>query len=131
VYESRAISARSPGVAARSFPFRDGRDDVEVRPPERGGDGDSQQRAGDDARVDAESGRADSQRHDRFAERDDHDQAVALSEVRRFDLPVFGSPQYQAAVVDRQRSSPADGSPRLGQEPGEHQHRRGRQDRLR
>ena len=52
--------------------------------------------------------RADAERDDRLAERDDDHRAVALGEVARFDPPALDAPDDEPAVVDEQRGDPAD-----------------------
>ena len=75
--------ARERGDTAgfRKLPFRDERDDVEVRPPERCGHRDAQDRGSDHSRVQLAS-RADADRDDRLAEGDDDDEPVTLREMR-------------------------------------------------
>ena len=67
-------------------PPREDRGDVEVEPPERGDDDDSEHRRGDHPRVQLEAG-ANADRDDRLAERDQDDQSVSLGEVLGRDLP--------------------------------------------
>ena len=59
---------------------------VEVEPPEGGGQGQPEQRRDDRDRLVQPSLGADSEVHYRFAQGDDHDQPVALGEVRRSEL---------------------------------------------
>ena len=65
---------------------REDRGDIEVEPPERRHDDDSEHRRGDYPRVQLEAG-ADADRDDRLAERDQDDQPVSLGEVLGRDLP--------------------------------------------
>ena len=85
-------------------PLRNQRDHVEVRPPERGGDGEAKQGSGDDAGI--ERGCTDPDRHDRLAERDDHDQAVPLGEVAGREPPALAAAHVRAEQVDRERKRP-------------------------
>jgi hypothetical protein len=86
-YTSLANAARSGPrhVLQQCLPDED--DPVEVRPPQARGDRDPQQSGRDVSRVERMPGRADADRHDRFPERDDDDQAEALDEVFRRDAP--------------------------------------------
>ena len=81
------------------------RDDVEVQPPERRGQHHAERRRGDDARVDM-SVRADSDRHDRLAERDQEDEAVALGEVPGHELPPVGAEEVRPSHVQQEREGP-------------------------
>ena len=95
-------------VAFASFPRAleasagDDRDDVEVRPPQRCRDDHSQHRCHDDARTDG-GARADADGDDRLAEGDDHDRAVALSEMSGHELPAVDAKQERPAEVEHQR----------------------------
>jgi hypothetical protein len=87
---------------------------VEVGPPHANRD---QQREGHredqlGAEVSAAPGRGEADRHDRFPEADDHEQAVALGEMRHRDAlkpsqTLAGEPR-RPAVVDRDRNRPED-----------------------
>jgi len=68
-------------VGLAKLPLGDGRDDVEVDPPERRDDRDAQQCRDDDSG--SEPACADAEGDDRLAEGDDDDQAVTLCEVGR------------------------------------------------
>ena len=71
-----------PGVARESRRSATSATTSKYEPPERRRDHDAERRRTDDAGVDL-LGRADADRDDRLAERDDDDQPVALGEVRR------------------------------------------------
>jgi hypothetical protein len=61
--------------------------------------------ARDDAGVDAGPG-AHADGHDRLAQGDQHDQAMALGEVARNQLPALGAEQIRPAHVQRQSQHP-------------------------
>ena len=82
------------------------RDDVEVRPPQRAGDADGQERREHDAAVELDALRAHADRHDRLPEGDDHDQAEALGEVLRVHVPALGADGEHDPVVEDQREHP-------------------------
>ena len=90
-----AAGARRQARRSRSRPT------TSPRPPPR------RAARADDPRVELEAGRADPERDDRLAERDDDDQAVALGEVAGDDAPALGAAGDEAAVVDDQRADPA------------------------
>ena len=98
------------------------RDDVEVRPPQGGGEADPEHRRRDHAGGEIDPG-TDTQRDDRLAERQDDDQAVALGEVPRHQLPPSHAEQRRAAPVDQDRDPPqrllgtAREERRAGQQP--------------
>jgi len=92
-------------LRSRPSAARDDRHDVEVRPPQRGGDHHAQYRRDYDARADRGS-RADADRHDRLAQRDDHDRPVTLGEVARYELPTLDAEQKRPAEVEHQRQAP-------------------------
>ena len=99
------LVALAPSARFRQAPRRDDRGDVEVDPPQRRRDHDPEQRRDDDAGVDRRL-RADADRDDRLAQRDDHDRAVALGEVPGHELPAVGAEQERAARVEQQREAP-------------------------
>ena len=81
------------------------RGDVEVRPPERARNRDAEDRGDDDTTVDPGfSSHAD--RHDRLAQGDDHDQAVAFGEVACDEPPTAGVDEQRAGHVEHERSRP-------------------------
>ena len=86
-------------VGLAKLPLGDGRDDVEVDPPERRDDRDAQQCRDDDSG--SEPACADAEGDDRLAEGDDDDQAVTFCEVGRIDAPVLRAAEPEPAVVDR------------------------------
>ena len=81
------------------------RHEVEVERPQCRGNRDSQHRGRDHPGVDPVLG-ADADRHDRLAERDDDDQAVALGEVTGLELPAPRPEQRRATHVDGERGDP-------------------------
>src|SRR5436190_2554547 len=98
----------APRRRAGEPPGRNQRHDVEVRPPQTGRQGDAQHRGGGDAGGQVCLG-ADPDRDDRFAERDDDDQPVALGEVAGNELPALGAEEERAAHVEAQRDRPQRG----------------------
>ena len=90
---------------ARQPPRRHQRHHVEVQPPHGGRDDDAEHGRGDDTGVHAGLG-TDADGHDGLAERDDHDQAVALGEVRRHQLPSLGAEEVRLGHVQHQGQSP-------------------------
>ncbi len=68
-------------------------------------------------------GGADADRDDRLAERDDHDQAVALGEVRGDEFPALGAEEVGAAHVEQQRQRPERPLGEAVEERGERQQR--------
>ena len=95
------------------------REEVEVRDPERCGDGQAEQ-CGDDGRG-GEGGLpgAEADRDQRLAERDDDDQAMALDEVRGLEPPTLQFFEQGAEHADRQRRQPEQWSEVTGDECGD------------
>ena len=94
---------------------------VEVRPPEGGGDDDSEDRGRDPGGVEWQAFRADPDGDDRLSDGDDHDQPVALHEVLRRDPPATHAGHDEPQVVDRQCGGPDGHLYGAVQEPGDHQ----------
>ena len=124
-----AAPARRGGasVSRRSATMRD---DVEVGPPERGDGGDPEHRRDHLAGFELEAG-ARTDRDDRLAEGDDHDQAVPLGEVARVDVELrrcrtaAASPSRSAiAMIQSEVRAPPSSAPaddqqrRAEQQPG-------------
>ena len=100
---ARHLHARETlGLAELSL--RDERDDVEVGPPQRGGDHNPEQRLDDDLGV--ELRRADADRHDRLPQSDDDEEPVPLGEVAGGDPPAAHVGEHYASDVDRDRHAP-------------------------
>src|SRR6266545_1995508 len=82
-YASLASATRDAPVALGQRCLGDEDDPVEIRPPEARDHGDPQQGGRDYAGFERKPCRAEPDRHDRFAERDDDDQPETFDEVRR------------------------------------------------
>jgi hypothetical protein len=95
-------------------------DDVDVQPPQRRDHRRPDHRRGHDAGVHVEL-RAGADGHDRLAQRDDHDQPVALGEVARHELPSLGAEEEGAAGVEQQREPPERELQRPVGEGGRHE----------
>src|SRR5580704_14106432 len=104
---SRARALLATAGSACEATLGGDRDDVEVEPPERGGDGDTEQRGGDDAGVEVDLG-ADAECDDGLAESDDDDRAVALGEVPGDELPAVGAEQIGPTGVEHDGKHPED-----------------------
>jgi hypothetical protein len=87
-----------------------GGETLEVRPPQPGRDEDAQADRGDDLRAERMAARSHADRHQRLAEADDHEQAIALGEVRNSKLlqpaQAGAGQQAGAGVVDRHGRGP-------------------------
>jgi hypothetical protein len=101
---------------------------VEVEPPERRDDDDSERRPNDHTFSQRELG-ADADSDDRLAERDQDDQPVPLGEVlRRNPPPAPDTDHGRTEVVNRERNRPNDDAPVPLEEAGQHE-QRGAEDR--
>jgi hypothetical protein len=112
------------------LPPSEDRGHVEVEPPERRDDHDSERGARKHSRIQLEAG-ADPDRDERLAGRDDDDQPVSLGEVLGGDPPAASHSDHDGAeVVDRKRDDPDRDTRVPLEEAGEHQqqgaHDRGR-----
>ena len=126
-------STTSLARAARSAPGRLGQPGLrDVDRPSRSTtttgmrDRDPEEGGRDHARVERKSRRADPDRHDRLAERDDDDQPEALDEVLRRDAPAAHVAHEGTEVVDRQRGAPERQLRRTIEEARDHQQGRRR-----
>jgi len=100
---------------------REDRGHVEVEPPERRDDHDSERRRHDHSRIQLEAG-ADTDGDDRLAERDQNDQPVSLREVLGRDPPAAPDADHdRAEVVDRERDEPDCDALAPLEEAGDHE----------
>lgn len=94
-------------LGAAQHAFGDRGDDVEVGPPQRHGHGQAEHDRGHQRTRHRFLRRADTERHDRLPEGDDHDQAVPFGEVGRgLESPALGAAEVDARVVGDQGSCP-------------------------
>jgi hypothetical protein len=101
-------------------PPREDRSHVEVEPPERRHNNDSERRRHDDSRIQLEAG-AEADGDDRLAKRDQNDQPVPFGEVLRRDPPAAPDADHdRAEVVDRKRDEPDSDALAPVEESGEH-----------
>ena len=84
----------------------DPRDEREVDPPQHACHRRSCDQTDQNSTREAHIGCGCTDGHDRFAERDDHEQGVALGEVHRIDRPLAGGAAYCAGDVDQCRGDP-------------------------
>jgi hypothetical protein len=93
-------------------------DVVEVHPPQRRREEHPEHCHCDDCRVDGGVGGADADRHDRFAERDDHDQAMSFGEVAGYEAPTGRAEQERSQQVAQDGDEPQHLSVRRVDERG-------------
>ena len=98
------LAGRAPPRTRRRTASHD--DHVEVEPPERGRRSPSRAWRRSTTPRSTTSLGAHADRDDRLAERDDHDQPVALGEMCWHQLPALGAEQERAAHVERERDHP-------------------------
>ena len=79
---------------------------VEVEPPERSGPQERDPEGGHPGRVEIQVRQRRSRQHDRFAQRDDHEELEALREVARLELPRARDPPWVARGPERSRVAP-------------------------
>jgi hypothetical protein len=103
------VAGERVALASRRGPrqatFRHQRHDVEVNPPHRGGESDTQDSSSDHAGAQVDVG-ADPEGYDRLAEREDYDQVVPLGEMGRDESPPGEAEQRRPAPVERYREYP-------------------------
>jgi hypothetical protein len=109
-YTSRASATPLGALDVAKHSLAADREEVEVGEPERGSDEESENRGDDFARLDPDPRRADADRDECLPERDDHDEAVALREVRRVELPARRPAQRAADVSGCDRREPEPGA---------------------
>ena len=104
--------------------LRTDREEVEVREPERGGDDEAEQRRDDhlDAEIDAPSPETD--RDQGLTDGDDHDQPVALDEMRRRQPPPAHAAEERPEKSDGEGGNPEHRLGRVVHEPGGEDERR-------
>ena len=112
------------------------REEVEVRQPERGDHNQREYRGDDHTGAECGAPRAEADRDQRLADRNDHDQPMTLDEVRGLHAPAAHVGQERTEEADGNRSHPEHRPERAVDEPrGEDQrcaaerHRRNSQDR--
>src|SRR5689334_24931719 len=77
-------------------PLHTSRGEVEVRKPKRRSDKKTEHNRDHHSRAKTRVPRSEADRAERFADRDDHDQVVTLSEVRRLDAPAAQTHEHRA-----------------------------------
>jgi hypothetical protein len=102
---ARDLVALLSGGRVDQSPRGHKRDDVEVQPPQAGDQDDADDGGGRDAGVDDVLGPG-ADRDDGLAQRNEHDQAVALGEVVGDQAPALAVDEERAAHVECQRQHP-------------------------
>ncbi len=106
MYTSRAKAARRSPLLSASKSLHAGREEVEIRQPERRRDDKTEHRRENHTAAEAGAPRTEPDRDQRLADRDDQNQAVTLGEVRGMNTPAARTDQNRAEERHQQADQP-------------------------